>query len=164
MRLQLLREVSDLLDVANIQSDLLQRLKGDERIPADRRPAVISDLDGAGSLLCGKNIFISLSDSFNLFLRQFYNGYADQAGYLDLCLLIYQAADHCNPADIRATWQNLLDRSTYVRGSQKKSHYAPPLGDLAPSWYESSSLICGFQAEISLCLRHCRTAVTFGRG
>ena len=46
-RYQLLREVSDLLDVANIQSDLLQRLKGDERIPAGRRPAVINDLDGA---------------------------------------------------------------------------------------------------------------------
>ena len=40
-----------------------------------------------------------------------YNGYADQAGYFDLCLLIYQAADHRNPADIRATWQNLLDRT-----------------------------------------------------
>ena len=46
-RYQLLRDVSDLLDVANIQSDLLQRLKGDERIPADRRPAIIDDLDGA---------------------------------------------------------------------------------------------------------------------
>ena len=46
-RYQLLREVSDLLDVANIQGDLLQRLKGDERIPADRRPAVINELDGA---------------------------------------------------------------------------------------------------------------------
>ena len=45
-RYQLLRDVSDLLDVANIQSDLLQRLKGDERISADRRPAVINDLDG----------------------------------------------------------------------------------------------------------------------
>ena len=46
-RYQLLREVSDLLDVANIQSDLLQRLKGDGRITSDRRPAVINDLDGA---------------------------------------------------------------------------------------------------------------------
>ncbi|KAL9136360.1 MAG: hypothetical protein Q9175_002436 [Cornicularia normoerica] len=93
-RYQLLRDVSDLLDVANIQSDLLQRLKGDERIPADRRPAVINDLDGA---LVPFDVL--------------YNGYADQAGYFDLCLLIYQAADHRNPADIRATWQNLLDRT-----------------------------------------------------
>lgn len=93
-RYQLLRDVSDLLDVANIQGDLLQRLKGDERIPADRRPAVINDLDGA---LVPFDVL--------------YNGYADQAAYFDLCLLIYQAADHRNLADIRATWQNLLDRT-----------------------------------------------------
>ena len=41
---------------------------------------------------------------------QLYNEYADQAGYYDLCILIYQVADHRNPADIRYTWQNLLDR------------------------------------------------------
>lgn len=46
IRNDVLREVSDLLDVANIQSDLLQRLKGDSRITADRRPTVIKELDG----------------------------------------------------------------------------------------------------------------------
>ena len=50
---------------------------------------------------------------------QLYNNYADQAGYFDLCILIYQAADHRNPTDVRATWQNLLERtheSTVERG------------------------------------------------
>lgn len=46
IRNEVLREISDLLDVANIQSDLLQRLKGDSRITADRRPAVMQELDG----------------------------------------------------------------------------------------------------------------------
>lgn len=46
-RYQLLREVSDLLDVANIQSDLLQRLSVDERISDERRPHVEKDLNGA---------------------------------------------------------------------------------------------------------------------
>ncbi len=46
VRTEVLREVSDLLDVANIQSDLVQRLKGDERISADRKPSVIGELDG----------------------------------------------------------------------------------------------------------------------
>ena len=41
---------------------------------------------------------------------QLYNQYADQAAYYDLCILIYQVADHRNPADIRITWQNLFDR------------------------------------------------------
>lgn len=45
-RQRLLREVSDLLDVANIQDDLLQRLKADERIAAEVRPKVLGKLDG----------------------------------------------------------------------------------------------------------------------
>ena len=45
-RQALLRESTDLLDVANIQDDILQRLKGDARIVADRRPTVIQELDG----------------------------------------------------------------------------------------------------------------------
>ena len=46
-RYQLLREVSDLLDVANIQSDLLQRLKLDPRISAQRLPEVLKELNGS---------------------------------------------------------------------------------------------------------------------
>lgn len=45
-RQTLLREISDLLDVANIQDDLLQRLKGDARIAQDRKPEVVKELDG----------------------------------------------------------------------------------------------------------------------
>ena len=90
----LLREVSDLLDVANIQDDLLQRLKADDRITAQRRPEVVTALNGQ---------IISLSE--------LYNSYADQASYFDICILIYQAADHRNPADIKMTWQNLLERT-----------------------------------------------------
>ena len=46
-RYELLREVSDLLDVANIQSELLQRLKVDTRISTHRRPEVIKELNGS---------------------------------------------------------------------------------------------------------------------
>lgn len=51
---------------------------------------------------------------------QLYNGYADQASYYDICILIYQVADYRNPADIRATWQNLLEsihKDTEAAGS-----------------------------------------------
>ncbi|KAL8869081.1 MAG: hypothetical protein Q9174_004538 [Haloplaca sp. 1 TL-2023] len=92
-RSDVLREVSDLLDVANIQSDLLQRLKGDPRITADRRPTVISELDG---------MILPLSVLFNT--------YCEAAHYFDLCILIYEAADHRVASDIKATWQNLLER------------------------------------------------------
>lgn len=42
----LLREISDLLELANIQDELLQRLRGDERISPERRPDVTKRLDG----------------------------------------------------------------------------------------------------------------------
>jgi len=42
----LLHEISDLLDVGNIQDDLLQRLKEDARITSERRPEVLKELNG----------------------------------------------------------------------------------------------------------------------
>lgn len=91
-RQELIREASDLLDVANVQGDLLQRMRADTRLTKERRPQVIKQLNGQV-----------------LPIDELYNGYVDQAGYYDLCLVIYQVADHRNPADVRATWQNLLE-------------------------------------------------------
>ncbi|KAI4245957.1 MAG: hypothetical protein L6R40_002173 [Gallowayella cf. fulva] len=91
-RMEVLREVSDLLDVANIQSDLLLRLKGETRIAADRRPQVIEELNGP-----------------ILPLTVLFNTYCEPAFYFDLCILIYEAADHRFASDIKATWQNLLE-------------------------------------------------------
>lgn len=36
--------------------------------------------------------------------------YADQAGYYDICLLIYHSADYRNLPDVRNTWSNLIDQ------------------------------------------------------
>ncbi|KAL9015240.1 MAG: hypothetical protein Q9173_000126 [Seirophora scorigena] len=93
-RSEILREVSDLLEVANIQSDLVQRLRSDDRITAERRPEVMEELDGA---------ILPLSVLFNT--------YCEPAYYFDLCILIYEAADHRVASDIKATWQNLLERA-----------------------------------------------------
>ncbi|KAI9839285.1 MAG: hypothetical protein M1819_003280 [Sarea resinae] len=90
----MLHEVSDLLDVANIQDDLLHRLKADSRISPERKPQVVKELDGP-----------------ILSLTELYNKYADPGSYFDLCLLIFQGADHRNPADISATWQSLLEQT-----------------------------------------------------
>jgi nuclear pore complex protein Nup155 len=43
----LLREVSDLLDVANVQSDILQRLRVDERVKPNRKPEIEQELNGS---------------------------------------------------------------------------------------------------------------------
>lgn len=40
---------------------------------------------------------------------QLFNSYADQAGYYDLCLLIYHAADFHNSRIIAETWENLIN-------------------------------------------------------
>lgn len=47
IRYQLLREVSDMLDVANVQSDILQRLRIDERLKPHRKPEVEEELNGS---------------------------------------------------------------------------------------------------------------------
>jgi nuclear pore complex protein Nup155 len=37
-----------------------------------------------------------------------FNGYADPGSYYDICLLIFEAANHRTPTDINATWQYYL--------------------------------------------------------
>ncbi|KAI1347078.1 Non-repetitive/WGA-negative nucleoporin C-terminal-domain-containing protein [Xylaria sp. FL0043] len=87
-------DVTELLDVANIQDDLLERLKSDTRIASERQPEIQKALDGK---------IQPLSDLFNL--------YADQAGYYDLCLVIYHVADFRNPTTIAQTWTSLIQQT-----------------------------------------------------
>ncbi|KAJ5610000.1 hypothetical protein N7510_006719 [Penicillium lagena] len=102
-RQRLLHEISNLIDVANIQDDLLQRLKDDDRIAPERKAEVLRDVDGP------------VMDISTLF-----NQYADSASYYDICLQIFFQADYRNAADIKATWQHLiqdLHSTTVERGS-----------------------------------------------
>jgi nuclear pore complex protein Nup155 len=46
-RQELLRNISDHLDIANIQDDVLQQIKNDPRLTGERRAEVIKILDGA---------------------------------------------------------------------------------------------------------------------
>jgi nuclear pore complex protein Nup155 len=43
----LLHEISDLLDVANIQDDILQRIENDPRVAAEQKEKVLKDLNGS---------------------------------------------------------------------------------------------------------------------
>lgn len=45
-RQKLLQEITNLMDVANIQDDLLQRLKEDRRISAEQKGEVMKEIDG----------------------------------------------------------------------------------------------------------------------
>ncbi|OQD67764.1 hypothetical protein PENPOL_c003G08067 [Penicillium polonicum] len=102
-RQRLLQEISNLIDVANIQDDLLQRLKDDERILPERKPEILREVDGP------------VMDISTLF-----NKYADSASYHDICLQIFYQADHRNAADVKSTWQHLIQGvhdATVQRGS-----------------------------------------------
>ncbi|KAF2789034.1 nucleoporin-domain-containing protein [Melanomma pulvis-pyrius CBS 109.77] len=105
-RQELLRSISDHLDIANIQDDVLQKIKNDTRLTGDRRASVIENLDGAIQPL-----------------DDLYHQYADQAGYYDICLLIYHSADYRNLPDIRSTWTNLVEQTHRVAINQQ--HTAP---------------------------------------
>lgn len=84
-------EVTDLLEIAQIQDNLLERLQADSRLPEERLEEVVRVLDGPIQEL-----------------SVLFNDYADQAGYYDICLLIYHAADFHNSRVIAETWENLI--------------------------------------------------------
>jgi len=46
-----------------------------------------------------------------LTLLQLFHSYADQAGYYEICLLIFHAADYRDLPIIRNTWSNLIDQT-----------------------------------------------------
>lgn len=88
---QLLQEISDLLDIATLQDEILQRLRDDPRLGPERRQEVLDQVNG---------VILDINTLFN--------NYADNAGYYDICLLIYQVADHRDPSQIKQTWQQFL--------------------------------------------------------
>ncbi|KAF2714183.1 nucleoporin-domain-containing protein [Pleomassaria siparia CBS 279.74] len=92
-RQELLRSINEHLDIANIQDDVLQKIRNDKRLTGERRKSVLENLDGAVQPL-----------------DELYHAYADQAGYYDICLLIYHSADYRSLPDIRSTWTNLVEQ------------------------------------------------------
>jgi nuclear pore complex protein Nup155 len=89
-----MREVSDLLEIASVQDEILERIKGETRIAPERKPSLIADLNGP---------ILSVGTLFS--------SYADAAGYHDFCIILYQVADHRNPADIQASWRSFIDQT-----------------------------------------------------
>ncbi|KAI1382701.1 nucleoporin-domain-containing protein [Hypoxylon trugodes] len=118
-------EVTELLEVAHIQDDLLERLKIDSRIPPERQPEIQQALDGKIQPL-----------------SELFNGYADQAGYYDLCLLIYHVADFRNATTIAQTWNSLIQQTHENVAEQWAAYNAERhennarAGDAPPQPYE----------------------------
>ncbi|KAH7324644.1 Non-repetitive/WGA-negative nucleoporin C-terminal-domain-containing protein [Stachybotrys elegans] len=98
-------EVTELLEIAHIQDDLLERLRIDTRIDPARVKEIEQTLDG------------KIQD-----LSELFNDYADQAGYYDLCLLIYHTADYRNPTTIAGTWANLIRQTHDETAAEEANH------------------------------------------
>ncbi|KXT07541.1 hypothetical protein AC578_10132 [Pseudocercospora eumusae] len=89
---RLLREVSDLLDIAEVQQELLERLRAETRIQdPERKQQLVDALNG--HILPVERLFMD---------------YAEAAKYHDICILLYKVADHRNPGDIKASWMQLI--------------------------------------------------------
>ncbi|KAH9908322.1 nucleoporin-domain-containing protein [Xylariomycetidae sp. FL2044] len=116
-------EVTELLEVANIQDDLLERLTVDPRIAPEKMDDIRRDLDGKIHPL-----------------SELYNSYADPAEYYDLCLIIYHAADYKNPTTIFQTWDNLIqqthDEVVAMWEKYNNKRLQVPLADTPPHPYE----------------------------
>lgn len=100
---KLLQDISELLDIANIQDEILQRLRDETRLDDEAKAKALGQVDGP---------VLDISTLFNNF--------ADAGGYYDICLQIYLVADHRKPSAIKDTWRQLLDSThatTVANGS-----------------------------------------------
>ena len=109
---KLLQEITELLDVANLQDEILAKLKEDERFAKDdeHRQEVLNSINGP-----------------ILSINHLFNDYADNAGYYDVCLLIYQVADHRDSSQISQTWQQAIEQehATALARAQSGDEGAP---------------------------------------
>jgi nuclear pore complex protein Nup155 len=88
---EIARDITDLLDCASVQLDVLRRLENDSRLVEPNKTKVTTKLDGRV-----------------LSLDELYNDYVNLAGYHELSLVIFQLSDYRNAAEIKATWENMV--------------------------------------------------------
>lgn len=89
---KLLAEINNLIELANIQDEILARLRDDNRVAQDKRTDILAELDGPV-----------------LPVSELYNKFTDPAGYYDICLYIYAVADFRDTTQVKATWQQFLE-------------------------------------------------------
>ncbi|KAI5306622.1 hypothetical protein KEM56_000024 [Ascosphaera pollenicola] len=105
-RQRLVQEIATLIDIANVQFDLLQRLERDPRVNPDKRDEILAGVNGE---------IMDLSTLFNM--------YADPGGYYDICLQIMYLANHRNISDIKAAWENLISHTHSEASKASSKHY-----------------------------------------
>lgn len=133
---QLNHEVTELLEIAHIQDDLLGRLTADKRF--SKTPERLAEIDRElnGPVLNLSEVRVLghhpiprvRGHSRELTSGKLFNSYADQAEYYDLCLLIYNAADYHNPRIIADTWRRLIN-TTHEEVETRRARFENPGGN-----------------------------------
>ncbi|KAG7661066.1 NUP170 [[Candida] subhashii] len=91
--IQLSTVIQELFDVANIQLDILTRIRQDSRINTENKQIAVEALNFK---------ILSISDLFNT--------YTDPLGYYDLCLLVFKISDYKNSDDILKRWELFFEK------------------------------------------------------
>lgn len=92
-RQKVLRDITDTLDCASVQLDILRRLENDPRLQESNRE-VLKRLNGKV-----------------LGLNELFNEYVIPAGYPEIALVIFYLGDFRNASDIRNSWTDLIAES-----------------------------------------------------
>ncbi|KAG7138411.1 Nucleoporin like protein [Verticillium longisporum] len=127
----IIHSITASLDVANIQADLLQRLSADPRVE-ERREEIDQALNG------------QVRDVSELF-----NNYADQAGYFDICLLIYHVADYRNSTTVETTWASLIEQ-THDEATRRMQEAGPGISALLTPYESVSQKVLNIAHRVSL--------------
>lgn len=89
----LLQNISEELDVAGIQDDILNEIRNDSRLSDQKKQELATKLDGP---------LIPLTELFN--------NYADPLSYGTICLAVFQAADYRGALEIRNCWEKVIEK------------------------------------------------------
>lgn len=107
--IQLSSVIQELFEVANVQLDILSRIKGDSRISDENKHIATEALNYK---------ILSISDLFN--------NYTDTLGYYDLSLLIFKVSDYKNTDDILKRWELFFEKIFHefnLESKSKTSHF-----------------------------------------
>lgn len=102
--IQLSTVIQELFEVANVQLDILTRIKEDVRMNNENKDIATAALNFK---------ILAISDLFN--------NYTDPLGYYDLCLVIFKISDYKNSDDILKRWELFFEKLFHEFMVDKKS-------------------------------------------
>ncbi|EEY15024.1 conserved hypothetical protein [Verticillium alfalfae VaMs.102] len=82
-------------------------------------------------------------------VSELFNNYADQAGYFDICLLIYHVADYRNSTTVETTWASLIEQ-THDEATRRMQEAGPGISALLTPYESVSQKVLNIAHRVSL--------------